>query len=62
MKEIKIKNNESGLKIFINDLPNLSLMPIDELDLIIIGIELQMTEYFKHKRKKLSKKSIKCQN
>ena len=56
MKEIKIKSNDSNLKIFINDLPNLFLMPKDEFNLIIAGIELQMTEHFKHKRKNLNKK------
>ena len=55
MKEVKLKSNESDIKIFINGLPDLSLMPKDELELIIVGIELKMTEYFKHKRKK-------CQN
>lgn len=61
MQEVKIKSNDTNMKIFINGFPNLSLMPNDEFDLIIVGIELQMTEYFKHKRKSLSKKSIKCQ-
>lgn len=55
MKEIKIKSNDSNLKIFINDLPNLFLMPKDEFELIIVGIELQMTEYFKYKRKNCQK-------
>lgn len=51
MKEIKIKNNETGLSIYINGVPNLKLIPKDLQDLTIAGIELQMTNYFKTKRK-----------
>ena len=61
MKEVKLKSNDSDIKIFINGLPDLFLMPKDELQLIAVGIELKMTEYFKKKRKTLSKKSKYCQ-
>lgn len=57
MKEIKIKSNESNLKIFINDFPNFALMSEDELELFVAGIEIQMNEFFKHKRKKHHKKN-----
>lgn len=57
MKEVKLKSNDSDIKIFINGLPDLFLMPEDELQLIAVGIELKMTEHFKKKRKSLSKKN-----
>ena len=54
MKEIKVKDNELGIEISINDFPNLSLMPKDEFDLLIFDIEHQLNEH--KKRKKNDKK------
>ena len=55
MKEISIKNNDTSLKIYINDFPNLTLISKDKFELLIAGIELQMFEYFRKKHKNLSK-------
>lgn len=51
LKEIKIKNNETGLVIYINGVPNLKNIPKDLQDLALAGIEIQMTSYFKKKRR-----------
>ena len=51
MKEIEIKDNPAGLIIEINDIPQLCLIPQEELDLLVSGMEMQMREYFKKKRK-----------
>ena len=49
MEEVFIKNNTANLRIFINGKPNLSNMPVAELDILACSIELQMTEYYKKK-------------
>lgn len=51
LQEIKIKNNETGIVIYINGIPDLRSIPKDLQDLTLTGIELQMTSYFKKKRK-----------
>ena len=56
MQEIKLKKNKSGLRVYINDLPNFSLMPKIELDVLIVGIELQISEYFKNKKTNLTRR------
>lgn len=52
MEEVKIKDNPSNLQILINGYPKLSLIPKDEFDLLIAGLEIQMNDYFKKKRRK----------
>ena len=51
MEEIKLKNNETGLKVYINGLPNITLMAVEELNLLISGLEVQMTNYLNRKHK-----------
>ena len=52
MEEIKIKDNNTGLKVQVNGLPNLLQMPNDLLDLIATNISVQIQEYKKKKRRK----------
>lgn len=52
MKEIIVKNNTTGLGVFINGVPNISLVPKDEADCIITALELQIAEYYKPKSKR----------
>lgn len=52
MQEIKVKDNPTGLNVYINAMPSISLMPIDELNLLISGLEVQMIEHFKNKKRK----------
>lgn len=56
MDEVIIKSNTANLRIYINGKPNISNMPVSELDLLACCIELQMTEYFKASTKKDSLK------
>ena len=49
MKELKVKNNETGLSIYINGIPNLKLIPKEKEDLLISTIEIQMSNYFKNR-------------
>lgn len=49
MRELKVKNNETGLSIYINGIPNLKLIPIEEQDILISTLEMHMTNYFKNR-------------
>lgn len=51
MEEIKIKDNEMGLKVYINGLPNIKLMDVEKLNLLISGLEIQMSSYFSKNKK-----------
>lgn len=51
MEEVKIKDNETGLRVYINGLPNIRLMAIEEFNLLISGLEIQMSSYFSKKQK-----------
>ena len=51
MQELNLKNNDTGLKIFVNDSPKILNMPADELELLIVDIDLHLTAYLKKKRK-----------
>ena len=51
MEEIKLKNNETGLKVYINGLPNITLMAVEKLNLLISGLEIQISSYFSKKQK-----------
>lgn len=59
MKEIKLKNNTLNLKVFIDDFPNLCLIPDSELDLLITDLELEVSAYFEKKIKRKNKKEAK---
>jgi len=50
MKEIKLRNNDSGLQVFVNGKFDFNLIPKDIYDLTVAGLELQANEYFKKKR------------
>ena len=42
MTEIIIKDNNTGLRVYINGVPNLELIPKDEADGVIAVLELQV--------------------
>lgn len=46
MEEIKIEN-ELGLKVYINGVPDLTLMPKEVFDSFIVALELQISESVK---------------
>ncbi len=45
MQEIKIKNNALGLAVYIEEYPDLSLIPSAELNLLITDLEKDVVEY-----------------
>jgi hypothetical protein len=45
MQEVILKNNDSGLKVYINGVPNLKLIPNDIAESVVATLELQMSEY-----------------
>ena len=49
MKEVIVKSNATGLRVFINGIPNLKLIPKDEADTVIAALELQISEFNKVK-------------
>lgn len=65
MQEITVRNNELGLKVFIDGEPNLRELPDDELTVLAtvleVIIERRYTSYVKRKgegkKKKMSDKS-----
>lgn len=56
MQEISIKNNSLGLKVLIDDFPDISLMPASDLNLLISDLELEISTYVEQKRNRKSKK------
>lgn len=57
MQEIKTKNNVLGLAVYIDEYPDLSLIPSAELNLLITDLEKDVVEYVEKRmrRKKYTK-------
>lgn len=49
MQEITVKNNQSGLKIFINGVPQLSLIPKEQIEVVAKALEKRIDEHFDKK-------------
>ena len=56
MQEITIKNNPSGLKMFINGVPQIELIPKEQLGLVANALEKQIDKHFADKSKRIHKK------
>lgn len=52
MKEIQIKVNDTGLKVFINDVPDLSQIPKNITDAVVTTLEMKISEHFEQKEKR----------
>lgn len=59
MKEIEIKNNPQGIKVYINGVPNFSLMPETELNLLVGELTEQALKYMDKKQKRHRQKTEK---
>lgn len=59
MEEIVLKNNKTGLKVFINGVPKLENIHKDDLAPMVVKLEMLVSEHFENyqKRKKYNKKS-----
>ena len=44
MKEIQVKDNDTGLQVFINGTPDIRQIPKELSDAYIAGLERRMTE------------------
>lgn len=53
MKEVMVKNNTTGLRVFINDVPNFKLIPKDEIDVVIAALELQIAKFYETKHRNI---------
>lgn len=58
MQEVKTKNNTLRLAVYIEEYPDLSLIPSTELNLLITDLEKDVVEYMEKriKRKKYTKR------
>lgn len=54
MREIEVEN-ELGLKVFINGVPDLRQIPKDIAESIISALELRISEYYKSEQKRTDK-------
>ncbi len=52
MQEITVKNNETGLKVFINGVPDLKQIPKDVADAFICSLAVKSEEYAKKHKKR----------
>lgn len=52
MTEIEIKNNESGRRVFVSDLPTLDKFASETISAFVHSYEKQIFEMFSKKRKK----------
>ena len=51
MQEIEVDENKLGIKVIINDKPNLTLIPNEIVDRIMAALELQISEHFNNQEK-----------
>ena len=51
MQEVVIKNNNTGLRVFITGAPDLKLIPEEIAENTVTSLELQISEHYGHKRK-----------
>ena len=52
MKEIRVKGNDTGIKVFINDVPDLTQIPKNITDTLVTTMEMQISEHFEQKEKR----------
>jgi len=58
MKEIQVNGNDTGLKVFINDVPDLSQIPKDITDTLITTLEHQISEHLEQVKKRTANTDI----
>ena len=49
MKELKVKNNDTGFVIYINGIPNLKIIPEDMQRYAVSSLEITMSKYFNNR-------------
>ena len=58
MKEVKLKENNTGRIILVGEFPKLANISPEALDVFIKSYEMAICEMFKHKRTKKSNKNV----
>ena len=58
MKEIIVKGNDTGLKVYVNGAPKIESIPKDELTPLIVSLEIAVSNHFENyqKRKRYTNK------
>ena len=52
MKEIQVKGNDTGLKVFINAVPDLTQIPKNITDALVTALEINISEHYEQKNKR----------
>ena len=52
MEEVKVRNNRTNLKVYVNGFPDLKLMPKEVLEILLTEIERMFCEYRYRKKSK----------
>ena len=50
MKEIQVKGNDTGLKVFINGVPDLTQIPKKITDVLVTALEINISEHYEPKK------------
>ena len=56
MKEIQVKGNDTGIKVFINGVPDLTQIPKEITDTLVTTLEFQISEHFEQEHSKIRAK------
>ena len=51
MKEIQVKGNDTGIKVFINAVPDLTQIPKNIMDALVTTLEMQISEHFENEKR-----------
>ena len=52
MQEITVKDNKTGLRVFINGVPNLRNIPKVEMEVFVSALEKQISSHYDKKSEK----------
>lgn len=52
MQEVKVKENKTDYKLFIDDLPIYDLIPKEQIDILVNVMEFEISEIIKAKEKR----------
>ena len=52
MEEIVLKNNKTGLKVFINGVPRLENIHTDDLSPVVVNLERAISEHYENYQKR----------
>ena len=51
MKEVNIKGNDTGMKVFINGVPDLTQIPKNITEALVTALEVQISEHYEQKKR-----------